>query len=115
MDPSYFTPIQKEYKKRRDTLVEGLRKIPGTFFHVPEGAFYVMARLPVEDAEAFCRFMLADFNWNQKTVMLTPGSGFYSTTDRGRDEVRLAYVLDSEKIEDAMEILARGLEQYTDR
>ena len=75
MDPSYFTPIRDEYRKRRDTLVTGLRKIPGVSFHVPEGAFYLMARLPVSDAEDFCRFLLADFALEGKTVMLTPGAG----------------------------------------
>ncbi len=112
MDPSYFHPIRDEYKKRRDTLVQGLAKIPGVVFHVPEGAFYLMARLPVKDAEDFCRFMLSDFEWDHKTVMLTPGSGFYSTPGSARDEVRIAYVLESEKIEESVEILAKGLERY---
>ncbi len=115
MDPSYFFPIREEYRQRRDTLVEGLRRIPGTQFHVPEGAFYLMTRLPVKDAEDFCRFMLADFHWKGKTIMLTPGHGFYSTAERGRDEVRIAYVLESEKIAESMEILARGLERYNNR
>ncbi len=115
MDPSYFTPIKEEYKKRRDTLVERLSAIPGTLFHVPEGAFYVMARLPVDDAEDFCRFLLADFSWKGKTVMLTPGSGFYSTPDLGKDEVRIAYVLECEKIEESMEMIKRALERYKNR
>jgi aspartate aminotransferase len=115
MDPSYFFPIREEYRRRRDTLVEGLRRIPGTHFHVPEGAFYLMTRLPVDDAEDFCRFMLSDFHWQGKTVMLTPGHGFYSTPQQGRNEVRIAYVLESEKIAEAMEILARGLERYKAR
>jgi aspartate aminotransferase len=112
MDPSYFKPIRDEYRKRRDTLVEALRKIPGAKFHVPEGAFYVMARLPVKDAEDFCRFMLSDFDWKGRTVMLTPGQGFYFTPRQGLDEVRIGYVLDSEKVADSMDILARGLEVY---
>jgi aspartate aminotransferase len=115
MDPSYFFPIREEYRRRRDTLTEGLRRIPGTHFHVPEGAFYLMTRLPVDDAEDFCRFMLADFHWKGKTVMLTPGHGFYSTPERGRDEVRIAYVLESGKIAESMEIVARGLERYKNR
>jgi aspartate aminotransferase len=115
MDPSYFTPIRDEYRKRRDTLMDALRKIPGVKFHVPEGAFYVMARLPVENAEDFCRFLLSDFSRKGKTVMLTPGHGFYSTPQRGLDEVRIGYVLDSEKIADSMDILSRGLERYTNR
>jgi aspartate aminotransferase len=112
MDPSYFTPIREEYHLRRDTLVAGLRRIPGISFHVPEGAFYLMARLPVKDAEDFCRFLLAEFSLNGKTVMLTPGAGFYSTPDRGCDEVRIAYVLESPKIVEATEILAQGLACY---
>jgi aspartate aminotransferase len=115
MDPSYFTPIREEYHLRRDTLVAGLRKIPGVTFHVPEGAFYLMARLPVSDAEDFCRFLLADFSLNGKTVMLTPGAGFYSTPARGRDEVRIAYVLESPKIVEATEILAKALVCYGEK
>jgi aspartate aminotransferase len=115
MDPSYFAPIRQEYRKRRDTLVEGLRRIPGVSFHVPEGAFYLMARLPVADAEDFCRFLLADFSVNGKTVMLTPGAGFYSTPERGHDEVRIAYVLESSRIAESTEILAQALTVYQDR
>ncbi len=115
MDPSYFTPTRAEYKKRRDTLVEGMATIPGAVFHVPEGAFYLMARLPVKDAEDFCRYMLSDFSHEGKTVMLTPGSGFYSTPSRGFDEVRIAYVLQCEKIRESVEIIKRGLEAYKAR
>jgi aspartate aminotransferase len=92
--------------------VEGLRKIPGVAFHVPEGAFYLMARLPVADAEDFCRFLLQSFTWNGRTVMLTPGAGFYSTPDKGRDEVRIAYVLETDTIAQSVDIIARALEAY---
>jgi len=112
MDPGYFAPIKEEYKRRRDTLVKGLRGIPGVTFNVPAGAFYLMARLPVEDAEDFCRFLLAEFSMNGTTIMLTPGAGFYSTPDRGKDEVRIAYCIESAKIEQSVAILARALEQY---
>ena len=115
MDPSYFVPIREEYHARRDTLVDGLRKIPGVEFHVPEGAFYLMARLPVADAEDFCRFLLADFSQNGCTVMLTPGAGFYSTPDKGLDEVRIAYVLESPKIRESTEILAAALAAYREK
>jgi len=115
MDPSYFEPIREEYRRRRDLVVEGMRRIPGTLFHVPEGAFYLMARLPVADAEDFARFLLADFSWKGKTVMLAPGQGFYSTPDRGHDEVRIAYVLECGKLAEAMEVLARALEAYRNR
>ncbi len=114
MDPSYFTPIRDEYRRRRDVLVEGLRRIPGVTFNVPDGAFYLMARLPVPDAEDFCRFLLADFSLNGKTLMLTPGAGFYSTPDRGRNEVRIAYVLETGKIEESMKILSAALQRYTE-
>lgn len=113
MDPSYFLPIKDEYRRRRDSLVEGLRRIPGVQFNVPDGAFYLMARLPVPDAEDFCRFLLEDFSMNGKTVMLTPGAGFYSTPSRGRNEVRIAYVLEQSKIEDSVRILATALEQFS--
>jgi aspartate aminotransferase len=112
MDPGYFAPIRDEYRKRRDVLVEGLAKIPGTLFHVPEGAFYLMARLPVADAEDFCRFLLQSFTWNGQTVMLTPGAGFYSTPDKGRDEVRIAYVLERGTLAQSVDIIARALEVY---
>jgi aspartate aminotransferase len=112
MDPSYFDPIRDEYRRRRDFVVDALRRMPGTLFHVPEGAFYLMARLPVTDAEAFARFLLTDYQWEGKTVMLAPGHGFYSTPDRGRDEVRIAYVLECGKLAKAMEVLERALEAY---
>lgn len=115
MDPSYFDPIREEYRARRDALVGGLRRIHGASFHVPEGAFYLMARLPVKDAEDFARFLLADYSWRGKTVMLAPGQGFYSTPDRGQDEVRIAYVLACERIGEALEIIERALEVYNNR
>ena len=112
MDPGYFEPIRAEYRRRRDVLVEGLSKIPGTLFHIPEGAFYLMTRLPVADAEDFCRFLLESYNWNGRTVMLTPGAGFYSTPEKGRDEVRIAYVLEAATIVESVQIIARALEVY---
>ena len=112
MDPSYFTPIRNEYKRRRDALVDGLRKIPGVKFNVPEGAFYLMAQLPVADAEDFCRFLLADFSQDGTTVMLTPGAGFYSTPDKGRNEVRIAYVLEKAKICKSVTLLENALGLY---
>jgi aspartate aminotransferase len=82
---------------------------------VPEGAFYLMARLPVADAEDFCRFLLADFSLEGKTVMLTPGAGFYSTPGSGHDEVRIAYVLECPKIIESTKILSRALARYSER
>jgi aspartate aminotransferase len=95
--------------------VEGLRAIPGVKFHVPEGAFYLMAQLPVDDAEDFCRFLLADFTENGTTVMLTPGAGFYSTPGQGLNEVRVAYVLESGKIRESTAIIRLALERYEGR
>ena len=115
MDPSYFEPIRAEYRRRRDLVVAGLRRIPGTHFHVPEGAFYLMVRLPVDDAEDFARFLLVDYSWKGRTVMLAPGQGFYSTPGKGRDEVRIAYVLETGRLAEALEILERGLEAYRGR
>lgn len=115
MDPSYFVPIRDEYRRRRDTLVQGLREIPGTLFHVPEGAFYLMARLPVPDAEDFCRFLLQGFQRDGRTVMLTPGAGFYSTPEKGRDEVRIAYVLESPLITESVTIIREALAAYARR
>jgi aspartate aminotransferase len=115
MDPSYFAPVREEYKARRDTMVDGLRAIPGVKFHVPQGAFYLMARLPVDDAEDFCRFLLSDYQRDGQTVMLTPGAGFYSTPRRGHDEVRIAYVLETAKIRTCTSLIGDALERYPGR
>jgi aspartate aminotransferase len=115
MDPAYFDPIRAEYRRRRDLVVGALGRIPGARFHVPEGAFYLMVRLPVDDAEDFARFLLSGFSWKGRTVMLAPGQGFYSTPGRGRDEVRIAYVIETGRLAEAMEILERGLAAYRDR
>lgn len=115
MDPSYFLPIRDEYRRRRDTVVAGLREIPGAAFHVPEGAFYVMARLPVRDAEDFCIFMLHEFRRDGTTIMLTPGNGFYSSPRLGMDEIRIAYVLNTGDLAEGMDILKRGLAAYAER
>ena len=115
MDPAYFEPIRDEYRRRRDLVVEGLRQIPGTLFHVPEGAFYLMTRLPVSDAEDVLPVPAPDFSWKGQTVMLTPGQGFYSTPGQGRDEVRIAYVLECGRLAEAMEVLGRALEAYAGR
>lgn len=100
-----------EYRRRRDVLCEGLGRIPGIVFRKPEGAFYIMLGLPVDDAEAFVRFMLTDFPGDE-TVMLAPGEGFYRTPGLGRDEARIAYVLKEEDLRRACEILSEGLRLY---
>ncbi len=109
---SYLQEVNQEYKKRRDTIAAGLAKIPGLMSSNPKGAFYVMVKLPVDDAEKFAIWMLEEFDVNGETVMFAPGNGFYDTPGCGVDEARLAYVLNCEDLEKAMEILAAGLAAY---
>jgi len=109
----FFQQVAKEYKKRRDLLFRRLCEMPGVSCEKPEGAFYLMARLPVRDSEDFCRWLLSDFNVKGETVMMAPGAGFYASPDKGMDEVRIAYVLGVEKLDRAMDILARGLNEFS--
>ncbi|MBE2245957.1 MAG: pyridoxal phosphate-dependent aminotransferase [Candidatus Competibacteraceae bacterium] len=109
---SYFNEVVSEYESRRNHMVDLLNQIPGVQCPLPGGAFYTVARLPVKNAEDFCIWMLKEFAFHNQTVMLAPASGFYVTPDMGINEVRLAYVLNREKIEKAMECLAHGLEAY---
>jgi aspartate aminotransferase len=108
----YTAEVVAEYQKRRDVLYEGLTKIPGVFLRKPEGAFYLVARLPVDDAEAFTRFLLSDFSHHGETVMVSPAEGFYATPGRGKDEVRIAYVLKCADLERAVNVLDAGLAAY---
>ena len=108
----YFEKPKAEYLSRRDTLVSRLNKIPGVFCPKPGGAFYVMASLPVKDADLFAQWLLESFEHEGATVMLAPGSGFYSTEGLGKNEVRLAYVLNNEDINHAMDCLEKALEVY---
>ncbi len=105
----YYVSVQKEYTKRRDFLVGALNQMPGVLCPKPQGAFYVIARLPVDDAEKFAQWLLSDFNFQNQTVMVAPASGFYSTEGLGKDEVRLAYVLNVEDLTNAMKCLAEAL------
>ncbi len=109
----YLGPIISEYTHRRNVLLEGLKKIPGVLAAEPSGAFYTIARLPVADAEEFCRWCLSDFEYEGETVMMAPASGFYVTPGLGRSEVRLAYVLESHSLERAMFLLGKALEKYS--
>ena len=111
----YFKKMIGEYKKRRDVAYEGLMKIPGTICVNPGGAFYIMAQLPIDNAEQFASFMLTDFSHDNKTVMVAPGPGFYATPGKGQNECRIAYVLKSEDLHDAMDILRRGIEAYNSK
>ena len=109
---SYLEEVNKEYKKRRDTIAAGLAKIPGLVSSQPKGAFYVMVKFPVDDAEKFAIWMLQDFDVNGETVMIAPGNGFYATPGKGVDEARLAYVLNCEDLEKALALLAEAVKQY---
>ena len=111
----YLDQVYEEYLARRNFLIDGLNKIPGVFSPVPMGAFYTMVRLPVEDAEDFCKWCLTDFSYNGQTIMMAPGSGFYTDPSEGRNEVRLAYVLNREDLGKALEVLAKALEAYNSR
>ena len=112
VDHSFFRKSKAEYRQRRDTVVSCLRKIPGVLVEEPMGAFYVMASLPVDDADKFQRWLLESFEDNGDTVMFAPGAPFYETPGMGINEVRIAYVLKKEDLERAMELLAKGIERY---
>ena len=109
---NYFDAIKKEYIARRNILVQRLNAMPGVFCPNPGGAFYAIARLPIDDADAFCQWLLESFSWKNQTVMLAPATGFYSTEGLGRQEVRLAYVLNVEAIHAAMDCLEQALKVY---
>lgn len=111
----YISGVKAEYEKRRDFIVEKLRTIPGIKCCKPNGAFYLIAELPVQDAEDFAIFMLRDFNLNGETVMVAPAEGFYESKDLGRNQVRLAYVLNTDDLQRAIECLRAGLEAYKRR
>lgn len=112
---SYFDDIKKEYQQRRDTLYEVLTQNKDIVLRKPEGAFYLMAKLPVDDSDNFARWMLESFDVDKETVMVAPGGGFYSTTGKGTDEVRIAYVLDSSKLITAGKIILEAIREYNTR
>ena len=112
LPPDYAEGIVREYQARRDVLFEGLSRLPGVFLRKPEGAFYFVARLPVEDAENFASWLLSDFSHEGATVMVAPAEGFYATPGLGKNEVRIAYVLCKEDLEAAVRILAHALPRY---
>jgi aspartate aminotransferase len=108
----YFDEPKGEYMSRRDLLVKRLNAMPGVFCPNPGGAFYAMARLPIDDADKFCQWLLENFSYEKQTVMLAPATGFYGTEGLGKNEVRLAYVLNRESINAAMDCLEKALDQY---
>jgi aspartate aminotransferase len=109
---SYFEGVKKEYVARRDYVIEALNKMEGVFCPKPSGAFYCIAKLPIDNADKFCQWLLEEFNYNQQTVMLAPATGFYSTPGAGANEVRIAYVLKIEDLKNAMLCLQEALKVY---
>ncbi|MCY4781332.1 pyridoxal phosphate-dependent aminotransferase [Sphingobacterium sp. UT-1RO-CII-1] len=112
---SYFEAVSKEYTARRDILVKGLNTIPGVFCPNPGGAFYVVAKLPIDNADKFCQWILEEFSYNDETVMMAPATGFYSTAGSGMNEVRIAYVLKGSELQKALICLEKALEAYPGR
>ena len=112
VDSAFFRSCKEEYRKRRDTVIRKLRQIPGVVVEEPMGAFYLMASLPVDNADKFQRWLLEEFSDNGDTVMFAPGAPFYETPGKGINEVRIAYVLKQEDLERAMDVLAKGIAAY---
>lgn len=108
----YFRDVYEEYLERRKCLIDGLNRIPGVYSPIPMGAFYTVAKLPVDDADKFCEWLLTDFEFEGQTVMMAPASGFYTTPGLGKDEVRIAYVLKKEDLAKALLVLEKALEVY---
>ena len=113
--PEYFKEVNKEYTDRRNFMVDALNKMPGVYCPKPKGAFYTVARLPVDDSDKFAKWLLEEFEHRNQTVMLAPASGFYSTPGLGKNEVRIAYVLKIADLKNAMETLAEALKVYPGR
>lgn len=109
---SYMQSNFDEYKSRRDFLIERLNKIPGVYSPMPQGAFYTLARLPIDDADKFCAWCLSDFRFEGQTIFMAPATGFYVTPGLGTDEVRIAYVLKKEDLDNALTVLEKALEEY---
>lgn len=110
--PEYMLATYNEYVERRKFLIDGINRIPGCYSPIPMGAFYTVARLPVDDADRFCEWCLREFQWEGQTIFMAPASGFYTTPDHGRDEVRLAYVIEKPELAKALEVLRHALEAY---
>ena len=108
----YMEEVYDEYLSRRNFLIDQLNQIPGVFAPTPMGAFYIMVKLPVDDAEKFCKWCLADFSYEGQTIMMAPGNGFYTEPGEGKDQVRMAYILNKEDLRKAMIVLRKALEEY---
>jgi len=117
MDASeeYMLETYNEYLERRKFLIDGLNRIPGVYSPIPMGAFYTVARLPIDDADKFCAWLLSDYELDGKTVMMAPASGFYTIEGMGKNEVRIAYVLDKADLKQALAVLENALKVYSGR
>ena len=113
--PEYFREVNREYTARRNFMVDALNKMPGVYCPKPRGAFYTVVKLPVNDADKFAQWLLEEFEYKNQTVMVAPASGFYSTPGLGKDEVRIAYVLNIDDLRNAMKTLAEALKVYPGR
>ncbi|MBP3758195.1 MAG: pyridoxal phosphate-dependent aminotransferase, partial [Prevotella sp.] len=111
----YMRDVYDEYVERRKCLIDGLNRIPGVYSPIPMGAFYTVAKLPVDDSEKFCRWCLESFSYEGETVMMAPASGFYTTPGAGINQVRIAYVLKKADLERALFVLRKALESYPGR
>jgi len=111
---SYFDDVKEEYTKRRNVLIEGLEKINGVKVAKPQGAFYCIVELPVSDTDKFAQWLLEEFNLNKETIMVAPAAGFYATEGLGKNQIRIAYVLDENSLKRAVNILKHALQNYTD-
>jgi aspartate aminotransferase len=112
---SYFDDVVAEYVERRNIMVDGLNQIPGVFCPKPSGAFYCVAKFPVDDAEKFCQWLLEDFSFEGQTVMMAPANGFYSSKGSGQQEARIAYVLNQDSLRSAVKCLEEALKVYPGR
>ncbi|MFN8211966.1 MAG: pyridoxal phosphate-dependent aminotransferase [Bacteroidales bacterium] len=113
--PDYFREVNREYTARRNFMVEALNKMPGVYCPKPKGAFYTVVKLPVDDSDKFAQWLLEKFEYKKQTVMVAPATGFYSTPGSGKNEVRIAYVLNIDDLKNAMETLAEALKVYPGR
>jgi aspartate aminotransferase len=113
--PAYFEEVKAEYLARRDTVVRRINQMEGAFCPNPSGAFYIVAKLPIDNSDRFCRWLLEDFEYEKQTVMFAPASGFYTTEGLGNDEVRISYVLNTSDLEKAMDVLENALKAYPGR
>lgn len=115
LEAEYLEGIKEEYDRRRQHLYRRLNAIPGIHCYLPEGAFYLFARLPIDNADRFCQWLLEEFSYQQQTLMLSPGSGFYASPGLGENEIRIAYVLNTDDLDKAMDCLEVALQQYPGR